>query len=495
MKKRTRGKDYHRLLRTNYAIAFLGTFMMLAIFAVYIASDYRSADMREKEQLRVLASTAASRTENLVDNVLITMKILDSWIQNNPEQDPRFSDEFNSLVDTFRDATGRKIDLRMVTEDGGLFHLPSKTKEALADASDREYFYAQKDTGAGTLFFAEPVISRVTGLWGIPVSFKLSPNKHGLHIIFAAIEFRNFDAIFSDITTVPERSVTIIRKDGIVLQRSPFDEYIVGKQYPFEPYIKTESDNANYRAEKMGEGTVTVYNPEKNVRSVCYVELDDIPLYVMVADSFTRIQRAWLGMALVKIAFALIILAFYILLNLRLISLLRNNDKIQKELETAARYDSLTGLKNRSYFFERLIEETERSKRTGEQLVLLIVDIDHFKYVNDTWGHPVGDRILKEIAVSIENSIRNIDFSGRVGGEEFAILLTGTSIEKGAEIAERMKIAADSVKYGDWKGGVSIGAAEWKGREESIDELFKRADDALYIAKNTGRNRVVTANE
>ena len=144
-------------------------------------------------------------------------------------------------------------------------------------------------------------------------------------------------------------------------------------------------------------------------------------------------------------------------------------------------------------FLERVENEMQRSRRNGERLTLLIADIDYFKSVNDTYGHPAGDAVLREIAKVIGASVRNTDHCGRLGGEEFGILLVGTGLEGALDTAERMRAAVAEVTYNSWHAGLSIGVAEWKTNAEDMDFLMKRADSALYDAKNGGRNRVVAA--
>ena len=282
MASQHRTKNHKRLLNINLAITILGSLLILAFLGVYLISTYRASVQNEKENLRVLTATAASKSQNLFASLLVTMQLLDSRIQENPDKDPRFDPVFNRLVDIYRNSTGKRVDLRMVAGDGGLFYLPSKSLTPLANVREREYFTVQRDTPNGSLYFAAPVKSQVTGKWGIPVSYRLHDNKFGILVIFAAIEFHDLDDVFAEILTYPDRAVTLIRDDRLVLERSPFNQYIIGRRFPYAP-------------DAMGEGTVEIFAPTKQKRSVCYRKLDDLPVYVMVSDSSTRIHRAWLA--------------------------------------------------------------------------------------------------------------------------------------------------------------------------------------------------------
>ncbi len=171
------------------------------------------------------------------------------------------------------------------------------------------------------------------------------------------------------------------------------------------------------------------------------------------------------------------------------------NARLLERLEREATTDPLTGLANRRFFILRLEEEIARARRANDDLSLIMLDIDHFKSVNDTFGHPAGDHVLKTIARLLEESVRLEDIVGRLGGEEFAILLPNTGREGTLEVAERIRQGAPEMDVDlDRDITVSLGAAT-AARIDKADTLISRADDALYTAKHTGRNRVCWADE
>ncbi|WP_203758870.1 GGDEF domain-containing protein, partial [Actinoplanes octamycinicus] len=160
----------------------------------------------------------------------------------------------------------------------------------------------------------------------------------------------------------------------------------------------------------------------------------------------------------------------------------------------AAITDGLTGLRSRRYFEETLRHEVDRAARHGEPLGLLLLDIDHFKKVNDTYGHGGGDRVLIEVTHRLSQLVRPGDLAARYGGEEFAMLLPGAGPEETMEIAERIRrgVAAAPIAVSDGvlcHATVSIGAAGVPALR-GVDELVLAADRALYAAKNAGRDRV-----
>jgi diguanylate cyclase (GGDEF)-like protein/PAS domain S-box-containing protein len=166
-----------------------------------------------------------------------------------------------------------------------------------------------------------------------------------------------------------------------------------------------------------------------------------------------------------------------------------------EELERRAYFDYLTGLANRRYFLEQAESELARTLRYGGELSVIMFDVDHFKLVNDTHGHKIGDIVLKKIADICRTSLRDVDIIGRIGGEEFAILLPETASQQAVEAAERLRVALGNgrVQVHDSLAinfTASFGVTTVKDKEISMDTLLNQADQALYQAKDGGRNQV-----
>jgi two-component system, cell cycle response regulator len=176
----------------------------------------------------------------------------------------------------------------------------------------------------------------------------------------------------------------------------------------------------------------------------------------------------------------------------------RNLADTLEALRRLATRDELTGLLNRREYDRILAEEEERARRFGHSLSLVVIDLDHFKKINDEHGHASGDAVLREAARRIASSIRTVDRAARIGGEEFALILLQTGRE-GAQDVARRAIAAVGATPIDTASGVSLtvtasaGVAEYPSDGRSVAELFSAADSALYAAKSAGRNRAVAA--
>jgi diguanylate cyclase (GGDEF)-like protein len=167
------------------------------------------------------------------------------------------------------------------------------------------------------------------------------------------------------------------------------------------------------------------------------------------------------------------------------------------ELRRIAERDHLTGALTRRGFVEQVNKEISRCRRHGRRSVLVLMDIDHFKRVNDSHGHPAGDAVLKAVASACGQSLRENDLFGRLGGEEFGILLTETDAGGGLEASEKLRKAIEGLRV-DVAGGIrvtaSFGVSSFAESASKAEDWIARADEALYSAKRAGRNRCVVAN-
>lgn len=174
----------------------------------------------------------------------------------------------------------------------------------------------------------------------------------------------------------------------------------------------------------------------------------------------------------------------------------RSRERVERNLLRQAVTDSLTGLVNRRGFLDAIQREHARARRHGQPLSLLLVDLDHFKAVNDQYGHEAGDAVLVALAELLNERLRESDLAARFGGEEFVIMLPATTLEQARQLAEQLRLAlSERVIRHEQRPiriSMSVGAAE--AGDESVDALISRADRRLYLSKNRGRNRV-TAND
>ena len=176
---------------------------------------------------------------------------------------------------------------------------------------------------------------------------------------------------------------------------------------------------------------------------------------------------------------------------------LAEQHRLRAEVEALARTDALTQLSNRRHLTEVVQRELAYIRRRFRPLSLVLFDVDHFKRVNDGLGHAAGDRVLVELAARLSAGLREHDWVGRWGGEEFCVVLVDTAEAPGALVAERLlaRIRGTEIETGagPLRVTASAGLASLRAGDESIDDLLRRADAALYEAKRAGRDRVVVA--
>ena len=174
--------------------------------------------------------------------------------------------------------------------------------------------------------------------------------------------------------------------------------------------------------------------------------------------------------------------------------------KLQQDLENKAQLDYLTGLYNRGHFMHLAEIELARAIRYRVPLSLMMIDIDHFKNINDTYGHHAGDMALKNLARLCQNTLREIDVVGRLGGEEFAVLLPETTMDQAVEVAERLRLATADTQTTiepalTFNFTLSIGISSLTATTQSTTDLLNTADNALYTAKKSGRNVTICSAE
>lgn len=164
-----------------------------------------------------------------------------------------------------------------------------------------------------------------------------------------------------------------------------------------------------------------------------------------------------------------------------------------EKLEKLATTDHLTQINNRRKFFELAEYEIKRNRRLQHPISVIVIDIDHFKKINDTYGHQTGDDVLQKFAQVISSIIRDTDIFGRIGGEEFSVLLPETTEEDAKDFAQRIRLCIENEKFPNINNmTISLGITNFH-TDDTVLSLFHRADTALFSAKKTGRNRVVVA--
>lgn len=305
--------------------------------------------------------------------------------------------------------------------------------------------------------------------------------------VLAAISLRSAQGWLETFSVEPHDTLALLDGDGTLLAAHPSRPEAIGHQWvspPGTPNLGDQRSSASFVAASPVDGRHRIYGLSK---------VENIPLTILVGYDEDRTLREWLLRAW-QLVFGLVLLAvlFGVVVALSLRTLGQ-----QEQLRQMAVTDPLTGVANRrqlTLFGER---EIAKALRYQHKASILMVDIDQFKSVNDTWGHPTGDRVVQSLAQALSETVRRTDLIGRLGGDEFVAVLPGTDSGGAFILAQRIRefveqaCAVPSDRGTPVPFTVSIGVASTGGPASTFETVLAQADAALYEAKNRGRNTVV----
>lgn len=470
-------------------ITFLSILWIWGFSAYYLVKARALMLAEQKASLESFARIIAGQTESIFAGSTTYLKVVSACLQNNPGKDPRTDPDYRRAEEVFQSENGNYIHIRFVSTDGKLFYTGDEPGAGRADVSDRDYYRAQKDLRTRGLYFARAVKSRVTNLWGIPVSLPLVPNRYNLELVFAAIELPLIVDSWDKFLPAKTALINLVRSDGVLLATCPFVEDREGISLASgEIWTRYLPENAS--------GSAVLLHPllSDGARLVAWKRLDKYPAVITVSMSLDEVYVHWNHQVRRSILFLTVFSLLLVFLVVQLIRLFIKERASEMRLQELATRDALTGLFNRRYVIEYLAGEFERSKRHQRPLSCLMLDIDHFKHCNDAFGHAYGDEILKSFASALEANTRRQDVAGRYGGEEFLLVMVETGKDEALVVAEKLREkTSEIVKKDGTPLTVSIGVAVMDVGCPSPDALIDEADQAMYRAKAGGRNRTETA--
>jgi len=436
-------------------------------------------------KLQHLNNAVQQQTKALFVQAETSLAVAKHWMEQHPDQDPGKTNDFIELVETLRQKSDGLIDIRMVTKDGILRYIPDRGQTNYVKVDDRDYFRAQLDARTRGLFFANPLVSRVTGKWGIPVSLPVEGAGGNVGVIFAAIELDKIAASLEGQRLMPSGAISITRNDGVLLFRIPMIEGAIGKSIADSPgwqeHLGVQSQGAYISNKGSVDGTQ---------RMISFARVPGYPLLTAVTQQTSDMLDPWALHTAILAAVAGLISAFAWGIGAMVVRSMASENAAKSELEHLLLTDSLTNVGNRRFLTRRLDEEVMRAQRYGRALTVVFFDLDYFKEVNDQYGHQAGDVVLQRVAQCLSSNIRSSDHIARFGGEEFVVLLTETGIDDALAQVERMREAVANLEFTEppVRIRVSAGLAQWMDSETG-DSLLQRSDRALYRAKAEGRNR------
>jgi diguanylate cyclase (GGDEF)-like protein len=484
-------------------IGLLTIGLLLVAWSMLAYWAFNSHLLTLEDRKAALAQTVAvveEQNAQMLSLIRVALLSADHWVARHPGEDPGESEEFIGLVEQLRESSGNRIDIRMVTRDAKLAYVPKRADAAATNVSDRDYFRVQNDPATRGFYIANAVLSRVTHKWGIPVSLPASNRDGRIAVLFGAIELERMEKLQTPLLNGSGSSITVLRSDGRVLSRVPIVPELIGSSQGSTPswtdYIIREkkgtfiTDRAPFAGHK---------------RIVAFSHMPDYPVVIVASATLDDVLRTWREQVILLVALALLLSIGFSLMTLKLMRAVREGDlahaevkkhaaaleKTNQELNVLSVTDKLTQIYNRGKLDAVLHAEVRRAERYASDLSVIMLDIDHFKRVNDVFGHAIGDSVLVGVAKVLQNCIRETDTIGRWGGEEFLVILPQTGGEQAFEVAEKIRRAISSAHFTIVDHlTASLGVTSFSP-EDSEEQLLARADSALYEAKNMGRNRVV----
>lgn len=399
----------------------------------------------------------------------------------------RFRDHLFSRV-----FPGSLVQISVLDRDGRLaYSSRSEAGVGKQDFSSAEYFAHQRDAGDDHLYISKPVQDAITGKWIIQCVCKLRDSGEFAGVVVFSMDAMSFLAMHSSLDVGKEGAITLLGMDGVIRARLSYG----GTRSQFFGLV-LPSSRPFFDPSQPASGIYLTTSAVDGVRRIgAWRRLPKVPMVVLVLLSEAEIfaphrdremATHWLGVAL-----TLVILGGAGLIAF----LLSKNAESAEALEKQAITDPLTGLANRRHFYSRLAGEFDRARRYGRPLSVIMLDLDLFKGINDTYGHAAGDAVLRTVSERCGRVIRKQDLLGRIGGEEFCVFLPETTEDHAVTVAEALRqvLAGEPVPVDQGKSvaaTASFGVATVVPEDRTFESLLSRADAALYAAKGKGRNRV-----
>jgi diguanylate cyclase (GGDEF)-like protein len=377
--------------------------------------------------------------------------------------------------------------IQVFDAEGRLAYDASTLDPVPENRADEEYFRVHRDQPDLGLFISRPMLHH--GTYAIVLSRRVTgADGRFLGVVAGSIRFSYFHELFGRLSLGPTDVITVLRHDGTVIMRRPFDLDIIGHNVGATMAVREalSEPSGSYSGVSAIDGERRLYVWRDSTR----------PLVILVGKTWDSIFKLWRTEATRIGATVMALIVFVLAVTLFLAREIGRRAQAEDKLEELATTDALTGLRNRRKFDTTIDSEWRRAIRQGTPLALLMIDADHFKAYNDTFGHQAGDQVLVGIAICISDSAcRAGDCTARYGGEEFAVLAPGLSCAEALAMAETIRLKVELWSQEPEVITVSIGVASLTPAA-TIDwtELVSAADKALYAAKAGGRNQCTLAN-
>jgi diguanylate cyclase (GGDEF)-like protein len=481
------------------AVLLLGLSVSAVVWTIWqLRTDAIGAAIAESGNIATVLAGQLSRSLQAVDAVLLEIdqssksRDIDTLADFHAEFDRR---EFREALLTYRARLPQVFNIAIADKNGQIVVSTIGWPAPNFNVADRDYFINARTRTDGQLSSSIPINSRIDGRRNIVFARRLESSKGNFAgIVLVSVDTRYFEDIYGAVQSVHSLLFTLLNPDGIILFRHPIDPESAGKQL---------SDKSGWleSISKSGAGFRVVAQADGNVRFVSVRRVPGYPLFVNISIAESTALTIWRRRA-AAIGFGssvLLLFSIYLLAAIaRQVRFLSDSKAAlahkSRELEHMACYDALTELANRTLFMAKVNAALARLRRMGGEFSVLMLDLDRFKTVNDSLGHPAGDALLKEVARRLQKITRDVDSVARFGGDEFVVLQAPErDCRHGVTVLADRILRAINEPY-DLDGRkitleTSIGITLAPQDAGDADTLIKNADLALYKAKSAGRNR------
>lgn len=315
-------------------VGLLGV-LLLALWAFvgyWSWSQHRKVTESGIRMLEQLTSAVEEQTLRLFKQAETSLVVTRHWMAEHPKDDPGLSPAFIGLTDRLRAVSEGMLDIRMISRQGGLFYIPKRGSKPLADVSDRDYFRAQADPAKQGLFIGNPLISRITGKWGIPVSMAVEQSGGDIGVVFVAMELDRIAKTFEAERPKPDGAISIMRADGTFLFRTPTGNAIIGQNIAGTPSWDNHISKAA-RGTYYSDGSAVGTKP----KLVSFIRLHDYPLYVTVASDFDELLSPWRRETITLVGIAALVSLLTAILGAVLFRAMKSEERAQRETQQAHR--------------------------------------------------------------------------------------------------------------------------------------------------------------
>lgn len=460
-------------------VAAIAIALLALLFLAYSMFDRRNILANGWESAGQIAEHTSLVAEGTLDTTRQLLRAMDFLVRPTTLKESANPALVRGALLRLKQQTEHVMDLLVIDDKGKIQHWTGSGQPP--DIRDRRYYTYHGERASSGLYVGEPTLSKVhANKWFFALSEAIRDDQGKLRFVLVAIvDVALFHERLSVQFKLSSNSQALLADDGTVYARNPDHSLYVGKK------ISRPRELASLTGGNRVATIVSTSQLDQTERLLSFHHLDNYPLVAVGTIVVSDLLGDWRQRAIM-------LAVLWLLLAAAIVWLARRANSISRAQSELANLDDLTGLRNRRSILNTA-SILDRSEAHTGSLSLLMIDIDHFKTINDRFGHQVGDDMLRLVSGVLRTQVRTTDIVGRYGGEEFLVLMPDTGPEGALLVAEKVRRAVAEKVIQPVPVTISIGVATTSENDVTLDRTLSRADAALYAAKEAGRNRVHVA--